>query len=52
MCVLTVQLQATIVKNIAEACAVHCPTAMFAIISNPVNSTVPIFREVLKKHKV
>lgn len=40
---------ASIVKGIAEACAVHCPKAMFLVISNPVNSTVPIFCEVLKK---
>ena len=42
---------ASIVATIAEACAVHCPDAFFAIISNPVNSTVPIFREVLKQKK-
>lgn len=30
----------------------HCPKANFLIISNPVNSTVPIFAEVLKKHGV
>jgi malate dehydrogenase len=40
---------ASIVKGLAEACAKHCPNAMFLIISNPVNSTVPIFAEVLKK---
>ncbi|KAJ3069599.1 malate DEHYDROGENASE, NAD-dependent [Podochytrium sp. JEL0797] len=27
----------------------HCPTALICVISNPVNSTVPIFAEVLKK---
>lgn len=27
----------------------HCPNAHFLIISNPVNSTVPIFAETLKK---
>lgn len=43
---------ATIVANIAEACAVNCPDAFFAIISNPVNSTVPIFKQVMMKHKV
>jgi len=41
---------ASIVATVAEACAKHCPDAFFAIISNPVNSTVPIFRQVLKKH--
>ena len=41
---------ASIVKGLATACAKHCPNAMFLIISNPVNSTVPIFAETLKKH--
>lgn len=40
---------ASIVKGLAEACAVACPKAMFLVISNPVNSTVPIFAETLKK---
>lgn len=35
--------------GLAEACARYCPEAMFLIISNPVNSTVPIWAEVLKK---
>nr|AIT70164.1 malate dehydrogenase [Sargassum muticum] len=39
---------ASIVKGIAEQCAKSCPKACFLIISNPVNSTVPIFAEVLK----
>ena len=43
---------ASIVKGLADACAKSCPNAMFLIISNPVNSTVPIFAEVLKKHGV
>lgn len=43
---------ASIVKGIAEACAKNCPDAMFLVISNPVNSTVPIFAETLKKHGV
>lgn len=41
---------AGIVKALAEACAKACPRAFVLIISNPVNSTVPIFAEVLKKH--
>lgn len=45
-------INASIVKGLADACATHCPNAMFLIISNPVNSTVPIFAEVLKKHGV
>ena len=32
-----------------EGCAEFCPNAVLAIISNPVNSTVPIAAEVLKK---
>jgi malate dehydrogenase len=43
---------ASIVKGLAEACAKSCPNAMFLIISNPVNSTVPIFAETLKKKGV
>lgn len=41
---------ASIVKGLAEVCAKACPDAMFLVISNPVNSTVPIFAETLKKH--
>ncbi|XP_001622276.2 malate dehydrogenase, mitochondrial [Nematostella vectensis] len=40
---------ASIVKNLSEACAKHCPKAIICIISNPVNSTVPIASEVYKK---
>jgi len=40
---------ASIVQALAEACAVACPKAMLAIISNPVNSTVPICAEVFNK---
>ena len=36
---------AGIVSGLAEACAKYCPSAIFLIISNPVNSTVPIFAE-------
>ncbi|KAJ1461495.1 lactate/malate dehydrogenase [Pelagophyceae sp. CCMP2097] len=43
---------ASIVMSLAEACAKACPNACFLIISNPVNSTVPIFAEVMKKHGV
>ena len=32
--------------------AKHCPTAFVLVITNPVNSTVPIVAEVLKKHGV
>lgn len=40
---------ASIVAGLAEACAKHCPDAWLGIISNPVNSTVPIAVEVYKK---
>lgn len=40
---------AGIVQTIAAACAEVCPDAFFFIISNPVNSTVPIFAETFKK---
>jgi len=43
---------ASIVMGLAEACAKSCPDAMFLVISNPVNSTVPIFAETLKKNGV
>lgn len=42
-------MNASIVANIAEAAAQYCPKAMLCIITNPVNSTVPIAAEVLKK---
>uniref|UniRef100_T1J6F4 Malate dehydrogenase, mitochondrial n=1 Tax=Strigamia maritima TaxID=126957 RepID=T1J6F4_STRMM len=40
---------ATIVRDLAEACVQVCPKTMLCIISNPVNSTVPIAAEVFKK---
>merc|ERR1712154_293584 len=40
---------ASIVATLAGAAAKVCPDAMIAIISNPVNSTVPIAAEVFKK---
>eukprot|EP00736_Rhodelphis_marinus_P008311 Rmarinus@m.22736 len=40
---------ASIVQTLAEACSKHCPKAKLLIISNPVNSTVPIVAETLKK---
>jgi malate dehydrogenase len=45
-------INASIVKTLIEGCATHCPNAILAIISNPVNSTVPIAAEVLKQHNV
>jgi len=40
---------ASIVRDLAVACAEACPKAFIGIISNPVNSTVPIASEIFKK---
>ncbi|KAI5457004.1 lactate/malate dehydrogenase [Mariannaea sp. PMI_226] len=40
---------ASIVRDLAKAAAASAPEAKLLIISNPVNSTVPICREVYKK---
>jgi len=40
---------ASIVATLAKACAEVCPDAIVGIISNPVNSTVPIAAEIFKK---
>lgn len=40
---------ASIVRDLVAACAIHCPKAMICIITNPVNSTIPIASEVMKK---
>ncbi|KAM3185552.1 malate DEHYDROGENASE, NAD-dependent [Hymenolepis weldensis] len=40
---------ASIVADLARACGKYCPEAMICIITNPVNSTVPIAAEILKK---
>ena len=45
-------VNAGIVRDLVSACAKHCPKAVLNIISNPVNSTVPIAAEVLKKQGV
>lgn len=42
-------INAGIVRTLIEGVASYCPRAWIAIISNPVNSTVPIAAEVLKK---
>lgn len=41
---------ASIVRDLIDAVAQYAPKAMVCIISNPVNSTVPIASEVFKKH--
>lgn len=43
---------ASIVRDLAEGCAKHCPKAHVLVIANPVNSTVPIVAEVFKSHGV
>ena len=43
------KINAGIVKTLVEGVAEHCPKAFILVISNPVNSTVPIAAEVLKK---
>jgi len=43
---------AQIVHDLAQSCAEVCPKAHILVISNPVNSTVPIVSEVFKKQGV
>mmetsp|Transcript_28257 Transcript_28257/g.83647 ORF Transcript_28257/g.83647 Transcript_28257/m.83647 type:complete len:337 (-) Transcript_28257:2408-3418(-) len=43
------KINAGIVKTLCEGIARACPKAFVAIISNPVNSTVPIAAEVFKR---
>jgi len=43
---------ASIVRDLADGCAKYCPGAVICIISNPVNSTVPIASEVFKQRGV
>ncbi|KAF3520256.1 hypothetical protein DY000_02059525 [Brassica cretica] len=42
-------INAGIVKNLSSAIAKYCPHALVNMISNPVNSTVPIAAEIFKK---
>ena len=42
------KINAGIVKGIVEGIAEYCPKSYILVISNPVNSTVPIAAEVLK----
>lgn len=42
-------INAGIVRTLSEAIAKCCPNAIVNVISNPVNSTVPIAAEVFKK---
>lgn len=45
-------VNATIVADLTTAIAKACPEALICIISNPVNSTVPIAAEIMKRHGV
>ncbi|RUO66023.1 malate dehydrogenase (NAD) [Pseudidiomarina planktonica] len=45
-------INAGIVANLVEAIADNCPDACIGIITNPVNTTVPIAAQVLKKKGV
>lgn len=45
-------INAGIVKNLAQGAVKNCPKAFIAVISNPVNSTVPIVCEVFKQNGV
>lgn len=46
------KINAGIVRDLATAAAKYAPKAFMCIISNPVNSTVPIVAEVFKQHNV
>eukprot|EP00121_Abeoforma_whisleri_P012451 Awhi_evm1s11493 len=46
------KINAGIVRGIAEGVADACPNAIICVISNPVNSTVPIFVDTLAKKGV
>lgn len=45
------KINAGIVRDLTKGCAEFCPKAFILIISNPVNSTVPIAAEVLKANQ-
>ena len=46
------KINAGIVRDLAKGCAEFCPKAFILVISNPVNSTVPIAAEILKSQNV
>ncbi|KAI8594353.1 Lactate/malate dehydrogenase, partial [Dissophora ornata] len=46
------KINAGIIRDLATGVAKNCPNAHVLVISNPVNSTVPIVCEVLKQHGV
>ena len=43
------EINADIAKGIVDACAKFCPTAVVALIVNPVNSIVPAMAELFAK---
>ncbi|SCW00737.1 LAFE_0C10836g1_1 [Lachancea fermentati] len=43
------RVNAGIVAQLVAACAEHCPNARILVISNPVNSTVPVACETLRR---
>ncbi|CAD6581578.1 MAG: hypothetical protein CYPHOPRED_001655 [Cyphobasidiales sp. Tagirdzhanova-0007] len=45
----TIKINASIVRDLATGVAQHCPKAFVCVISNPVNSTVPICAQVFKQ---
>lgn len=45
-------INASICAELAESIAINAPNSFVLVISNPVNSTVPIFKEILQKHSV
>ncbi|EUB58090.1 Malate dehydrogenase [Echinococcus granulosus] len=45
-------MNASVVADLSRACGKYCSDAMICIITNPVNSTVPIAAEILKKEGV
>lgn len=46
------KINAGIVRDLVTGVAKYCPKAFVLVISNPVNSTVPIAAEILKAHGV
>lgn len=45
-------INAGIIKSLIEQVAITCPSALIAIVSNPVNSNVPLASEIMKQHGV
>ena len=46
------KINAGVIRDLVTGIATTCPKAFVLIITNPVNSTLPITVETLKKHKV